>query len=335
MKQIEELFIKKILGTLKWEEKKDFEAWLSKSEDNSLLFEQFKEFWYQKEQNASLHKQKAWEKVKLNISTLDLENNKIEKNDFGKRQYLKVAAGLILFFSFTYLVYNILNKPSEEPSTIPLKTNIEKYNPPGQRSTLKLTDGSTVILNADSKLTFPKHFVADLREVVLEGEAFFEITSDASRPFIIKTGEIETIVKGTSFNVLAYPENNRIEVSVNSGLVEVCYTNQDNKQNKLQLNPSELGVFDKEEKQLVKGKFDKTVFAWKDGKIIFEQASFENMKDVLERWYGITIQTNRKINFGNGINGVYENESLENVLKGISFSTDIQFEIKENIVLIK
>ena len=94
-------------------------------------------------------------------------------------------------------------------------------NPFGMLSTITLPDGSKVILNAGTTITYPNAFVSKNREVEINGEAFFEVAHDAEHPFIVKANQINVEVLGTQFNVKAYEEDDWIEVSLSEGKVEV------------------------------------------------------------------------------------------------------------------
>ena len=101
----------------------------------------------------------------------------------------------------------------------------QKVTQSGQKSTLVLADGTQIRLNAESSLSYPEKFEGNTREVVLEGEAFFDVARDESRPFIIKSGDLVTTVLGTTFNVKAFP-NEQMAVTVVSGKVAVQANNQ-------------------------------------------------------------------------------------------------------------
>ena len=92
--------------------------------------------------------------------------------------------------------------------------------PRGGEYNLTLADGTNVWLNSDSKLKFPLHFVGNQRAVYLEGEAFFEVTSDSLKPFVVKTAEANVKVLGTSFNVMNYTDEAKVEVALLKGKVK-------------------------------------------------------------------------------------------------------------------
>ncbi len=109
----------------------------------------------------------------------------------------------------------------QDVEQIPTIVQIEKSTEPGQKLSFHLEDGTKVILNAGSKIWYPSNFNIHEREVILEGEAFFEVSKDASRPFRIVTESVVTTALGTSFNINAFPSNENIEIALVTGKVSV------------------------------------------------------------------------------------------------------------------
>ena len=131
--------------------------------------------------------------------------------------WLKAAVAAVVLILFAWVLYTI-----NKPGTVPLELLV-KETQRGQKSTITLADGSTVMLNAQSRLTYPGQF-AGTREVVLEGEAFFLVNHNPDKPFVVRSGHLQTTVLGTSFNIEAFPEKN-IKVTVATGKVRVRHTN--------------------------------------------------------------------------------------------------------------
>lgn len=213
---------------------------------------------------------------------------------------------------------------------------IEKIVPYGQKLTTKLSDGSIIKLNAGSKLRFPKQFSVSLREVHLEGEAFFDVKRDTSRKFVIHTERMLTTILGTSFNIKAYPEDKVTEVAVATG--KVLVQSEDYKgdiKKSVTLNANEMAVHDKTDSDLlIAVKFEESEFIWRDDILYFDKTPVPELIVTLERWYGKNIQLENDAFRNKTYSGVFENETLKNVLEGIKFEADINYEIKGNNVLI-
>lgn len=246
----------------------------------------------------------------------------VSLNSRRKNKFLlsRVAAAIVIMAVATFSYYQLsdMEKPNVE-----VVTYILKQNPAGRKSNLKFGDGTRVKLNAESTLKFPENFGEDNRIVYLEGEAFFEVSRDENRPFLVVTGGITTKVLGTSF----YVKNNRndlneqdIQVALVSGKVSVL----DQNGNTIILNPSEMVTYTHE--NFAKGHFDRDqVFGWVDNRLIFNKADTEEVIRRLEKWYGVNFILEKDQMFKGLFNGVFENETLENVLKGISYGSDFDF----------
>ncbi|WP_020531880.1 FecR family protein [Flexithrix dorotheae] len=243
-----------------------------------------------------------------------------------------VAASLLVLLISVYFMWNYQNPPEEK--VIDPELLIEKVVPTGSKLTLKLNDGTSVKLNAESKLRFPQHFSDINRVVYLEGEAFFDVKRDTLRPFIIKTGQTQTTVLGTSFNIRAYKGELNEQISVVTGKVLVKNLNAE-EGDTLHLLPNQEAILNVEKNNLYKGQFKyEERLGWKEGKIYFEDAGFHEILSRLQRWYGVKIETNLTQKIEKGYTGQYENESLKTVLEAISFSLGFQFEIKDKKVRI-
>ena len=132
------------------------------------------------------------------------------------RIWIGVAASLALFiFAYTYFFTMELSR-SSEPIELVTKTTSK-----GQKATITLPDGSVLKLNSESSITYPKQFNKNVREVSLNGEAFFEVAGNPKKPFIVSSEGLRTKVLGTSFNINAYKDFSEIAVTVVTGRVEV------------------------------------------------------------------------------------------------------------------
>jgi len=186
----------------------------------------------------------------------------------------------------------------------------------GQKLNLTLADGTKVRLNSGSSLKYPEHFQGGQREVELSGEAFFEVATDTTRPFVIKSGELETTVLGTSFNINTYPGNDHIAVTVATGLVRVAAQDRE-----VELGPNQQGLFDRRTGAISKKTTDIGQFLdWKEGVIRFEDAELAQVVDILERWYGADIEFAQG-DIGNcHITATYDNVDLEGVLESMVYA---------------
>ncbi|WP_373494658.1 FecR family protein [Aquiflexum sp.] len=244
-------------------------------------------------------------------------------------QFYRMVAILAVAFMLAFSIHHLSEPKVTLIAEIPIEYQ-EHIAPPGVKSNLTLWDGSKVILNSGSSLRYVKNFESDKREVELIGEAFFEVSKDPNRPFIVRTGQVSTQVLGTSFNVKSF-ENEVLEVSLLTGLVEV---NVDMEvPQTISLVPGEAIRFKSESQKIEKGRFDKEkVLAWTQKTIVFEQTQMAEIKRVLENWYGVQIQFLNSPARDLEISARFNDQSLKEVLEGLSYSARFDYVIENDQV---
>jgi len=238
------------------------------------------------------------------------------------------AAIVLLVFSLTYL-FEQLNA-DEENVELPVINYITKMNPPGQRSQIQLPDGSFVHLNADSKLEYAEDFGVEHRELTLFGEAYFEVKKNDTIPFIVKAEEVYTKVLGTTFNIKARAES--IAISLVEGEVEVGRDETGHWQ-KTTMHPGEKVIVREQELQITA--YDFQDIAWKEGVIIFENASLDEIIETLENWYGVNIRLINAPSSKWHYNNKFKQGSLELVLERMSYTENFTYEIMNDLITIK
>lgn len=194
--------------------------------------------------------------------------------------------------------------------------------PLGGRYKILLSDGSLVMLNSGSKLEFPVGFRGKERRVKLTGEAYFEVTKDPSKPFIVVSGKGLTEVLGTKFNVSNYPEDRVIKTTLLEG--KVRFTDHTS-QNMKVLSPGQQASLAGDEIQV--SEVNATDFmAWKDNKFIFKNEKLSVIMHHLSRWYNIDVDYNslpeRRLyaNISSDVN-------LSEVLRMLSVTSDLKFNV--------
>lgn len=219
----------------------------------------------------------------------------IEKNGKAKRslKWLQYAASLFLIFSIALSWYTIRTSTETVEKQI---TWISKTTQRGEKLKLLLPDSSVVFLNASSKISFPKHFIAGKnREIRLDGEAFFEVKHDKSRPFIVHSGLLQTQVLGTSFNVSAYINEKTFSVAVCTGKVGVSALKSGKQQHLSLLTPGSRLVYQPNNKQY-KIDHQKALDykGWTENRFIFKNETLATIISSLERSYNINFEVRDK-----------------------------------------
>jgi transmembrane sensor len=238
------------------------------------------------------------------------------------------AAAIIIISFGVYSSSFIEEKSIEKESTT--ITYIDKNTSRGQKSSIKLKDGTVVKLNSNSAIRFPETFSNTERVVYMEGEAFFDVAKDASRPFTVVTGGIKTTALGTSFNVKSSNNVENVKVALVSGKVEV----KDDHGSAVILRPSEMVTYNEGiiNKRLFD--YDKEV-AWIDGKLYFNEQTLNKVFEELEEWYGFDCEFDLSTPIKGKYSGEFANNpSLERVMDGISYASNFNYEIIGNKILI-
>ena len=186
-------------------------------------------------------------------------------------------------------------------------------------------------LNARSTIRYPEEFVGDNRTVFLEGEGFFDVVRNEHKPFIINSEDIKIQVLGTSFNVRAFKDEKVIKVSVLSGVVKVGKSEGVS----LLLEPSAMAIYDKKNNELEKTKFDRTKeLGWKDGVLFFDDEPLHEVFKKLEDWFGVTFIIQSNVDASERYSGEYKNETLRHVLDGISYTSNLQFNMRDKLIYV-
>lgn len=193
------------------------------------------------------------------------------------RRSVKWAAVLLLAFISSYMLLEFQYPTSEMADNTVIV-------PAGQRVNLFLSDGTKVCLNSGTTFTYPSSFTNNMRNVSLDGEAYFEVSANEQEPFIVHTHTCDVEVTGTKFNVEAYKDENSFSAALMEGKIKV----RDNAEpsNTVQLNPAHKVNF-VQGKMLVSDISDYDVYRWKEGLICFKDLGFAELMKRVEKYYGV------------------------------------------------
>ena len=215
------------------------------------------------------------------------------------------------------------------------KDDVLEYNtirvPRGGEYKLFLSDNTEVFLNSDSEIRFPVKFGKGKRDVFLRGEAFFVVTKDASRPFVVNANDKMSVeVLGTQFNLQAYPDDAFVETTLNEGAVRVFNGKQG-----VRLRPDEQAVYD--EGKFTVRKVDASSYsAWKEGRFMLLNHSLENIMIRLARWYNIDIfWENPEVKEYHFSGELARYEDFTEILRMLELATRVHFEVKDRTVFVR
>jgi ferric-dicitrate binding protein FerR (iron transport regulator) len=157
--------------------------------------------------------------------------------------------------------------------------------PRGGKYQVTLSDGTRVWLNAESSLRFPTAFTGKNRAVTLTGEAYFDVAADKDKPFLVQTGETETLVLGTQFDINSYTDEGAVKTTLLEGAVRMGLGSQ-----QALLQPGEQGQFDADKRVIVTRSVNtKAVVAWKDGYYYFDRTPVQSVMRQIARWYDVDV----------------------------------------------
>lgn len=229
----------------------------------------------------------------------------------------------------------------------------------GSRTNLYLPDGTRVWLNAASRITYAKDFGgAAGREVTLSGEAFFDVTHNPAKPFVIHTARVDIRVLGTSFNIKSYPSEKTTEAVLVRGSIEVDIRSKGNK--KIILKPNEKLVVDNEDSAsllprtvvhhsgvliphspvtILKPNYEPITgtmieTSWVNNKLIFQDETFEELARQMERWYGVRIGFSRPELEQLQFTGSFEQETIKQALDALKLTATFNYSLSGNQISI-
>lgn len=301
--------------------------------------------------------QKLWDRIQVDISndkTADVPVVKINRNN---RLTLRVVAAIAAVFVGAVMLtgYIFFKTESRQPQFLASATDqtihlVKEWRNESQfPMSFKFEDGSSVLLQPNSMVRYPVHFAASLREVSLEGEGFFQISKDASRPFLVYNKDVITKVLGTSFTVKTNTGSGATEVAVRTGRVMVF---------PVETNLATIKGYVDAKKQVVLTPNQKTVFhstkevftttivddpeplILKNGQHVKENFSFNDAEipEVIQRFekaYGIVFTVKDKSLYDNTFTGDLSEQTLFNKLDFLCQSIGASYEISGTRIIIK
>lgn len=244
------------------------------------------------------------------------------------KQSLQWAAVILLAFTAGYYFFDA-SQGDFETATNTITV------PPGQRVNLSLSDGTKVYLNAGSTFTYPPLFGTNKRKVELNGEAFFEVSANKEKPFIVHTHACDVEVVGTKFNVDAYDQENTFSAALMEGQIKVKNNSYPSRvvhlypDHKVTLSDGRLAVSHIS---------DYDIYRWKDGLICFKNLDFIHLMKRIEKYYGIELVIENPSLSSHSFSGTFRiSDGIENLLRVLQKDVDYRYTRSEdgNVIYIK
>lgn len=208
---------------------------------------------------------------------------------------------------------------------------VEVHTNPGVVSAFDLPDGSRVWLNAASSLKYPSEFVADNRQVILEGQGYFDVTHDEKKPFIVQAGAAYAVeVLGTTFNIAAYADEDEIETTLIEGSVKVSIHSPNGQPISRKIKPNEKATFTKTTQQLDVSTVNTDYeTAWKDGTLVFRNHPMDEVLKVLSRHYHVKFLVKDSVVLNSIITAKFKEEQLPQVMEYLRLASSIKYKIRK------
>lgn len=236
--------------------------------------------WYQSfdsEPVAPLSREEE-ENIRLEIWRKIHPELQMKKVHYLKRALAAVAAVTLLLAGG--LTYYLVNRTAAIDYT-------EVTTAVGQKRTIQLEDGSRLVLNAGSTVRIPKDMRKERRLDIVDGEVFFDVKGNPANPFIVESGLLTTTVLGTSFNVTAYEDVNRMSIAVTDGKVSV---QRDGATASVLVKDQAL-TYDKAKDNISIDVLDKSLLGWQQGMMVLNDASFDDMVVLMQKNFGLVLTT--------------------------------------------
>ena len=324
MKNLFKKYYHSLLSPNEFSEVTDF---MGNKKNDSAIFNLMKPLW-----NEQMSESDTEQISNPALFTRIKESIWLEKQKAAQRKItiyawgLRIAAVLVVALVITNLFF--LSKPEQNNLVTQLQTII---TPMGAKSKIVLPDSSIVWLNSGSTLSYPQQF-GENRPVTLAGEAYFEVSKN-EKPFLVSTQYGDVKVKGTSFNVKAYADDNAFETTLEEGIVTFKVKNTENEvilQPGEQIEKTATGFN-------VKQVETKYFTSWKDGKLLFNKEPFPDFIKKLERWYNVKIEYSDPELDKLWYTGTIEMETISEVMEMISKAAPVKynFNTKTRVFTIK
>ncbi|MBN1597229.1 MAG: FecR domain-containing protein [Bacteroidales bacterium] len=296
---------------------KELEIWKAETPENKQMFEEMKDTWnhatppeYEPDVEAALVKTSA-----------KLGEQKAGQSGFS---WIKLAAAILIGVGLfgTYKIF-IESEKLIEVNTIALVEPVE----------INLPDGSMVTLNTESVLKYPRKFRQNIRKIVFEGEAYFQIAPDKVKPFLIESNGSTTKVVGTEFNLKSFKGDSEITLNVTEGLVFFNY--EEHKEQEIQVAAGEVARINKIENTIQKSESpDRNFIAWRTGILEFRNKTIKDILPEISRFYKTEFECDSNFN-KELVSITFNKQTIQEAIEDMELVFGVQIIDKEGKYILK
>jgi transmembrane sensor len=325
---IQEIILRFLEGNASEDEAATLLTWLKEDKTNREYFDELNTAFQSSVTVNRVNHQKtddAWKKLSESTEINKTLTRELSSNR-SRTIYttLKIAASVcLLIISGFLVVYNLPTESILHPGT-------RVYTAIGNNTRVLLPDSSVVWLNVNSTLEYPSEFGSASRDVVLKGEAFFDVKK-GSKPFTVRTDNFFIKVKGTRFNVEAFNNVPTVKTTLEEGKVELQV---EGKNNIYTMTPGDQVILDTEQKAVTLKRVDPSNFsAWKEEKLVFDNTPLEDIISKLENRFRVKITIDSRLARRERISMTIEQENIDEVLDFIQLSSRLKIKKEKNEII--
>lgn len=300
-------------GEITGSDAKHIEEWISFSEENKELAKHIYYIYFASETVKTIEQTDS-KKALLNLK----KKMRRQKHIYRLKQVQRIAA-IISIPLLLATIYLFINQFSSDNRYIEVRTN------PGMVASIVLPDSSKIWLNSETYFKYPAKFTGKTREVVLDGEAFFDVERDVKRRFIVTTPKnVKVEVLGTEFNIEAYSKNKNVVTTLVAGKVDVSYLSDDSKVKHLVMMPNQRTIVNTIDNSVTTNIVNvEPDIAWKDGKIVFNNTSLEEALNILSKRFNVEFVIKNPKFKDFSFSGTFVHQRLDRILEHFKISSNI------------
>ena len=315
---IEDLLISYYDGKATADEVREIEAWIKSSDGN-------------KKKAIDIYTLLLMTDAQQVAENIDLneELTKVKGHMQGSKYHIPwwswmQRVAVFLLIPMTITIFILLYQSG---SAAPIRTQLyEIRTQPGMITSFRLPDSTLVYLNSGSVLKYPSAFTGDIREVSLDGEAYFDVTKDSTRKFIVSTLQNSKVeVLGTHFNLEAFDEMDEVITTLVEGKVEFVYE-KDGQGSKILMRPGQKVIYNNKDGQILSYNTNgESELAWMDQKIIFDKTPFKAALHILKKRYNVDFIVNTSKFDKYTFTGAFTEQYIEEILENFKISSHIRW----------